>query len=195
MNIFDEKKKKGIIINTGQHLGKANMTHSLSFMMNRQRIVPPFVKRQSRKTGNIIYGCSAVNALVGKGLERPTYDFDIYSKMPKKHALQLEKHIDRSVGADLAYVEGVSYSDKSMKGTLWRVMTRPWGTPEADYNKRKKGITFTKRKGVKYETLGAAERKYKKMLATGEGKRFLNANQDLGRIALHKLTQRRWRLL
>lgn len=194
MNIFDEKKK-GIIINTGQHLGKANITHSLSFMMNRQRIVPPFVKKQSRRTGNIIYGCSGVNAIVGRGFTRPTHDFDIFSSIPKKHAIQLERHIDKSVGADLAYVEGVPYSDKNMKGTLYRVLTRPWGHPEADYNKKKKRIKFVVKKGVRYESLDAAEKKYNKMIREGEMKRMVNAHQDLGRIALYRLSQRRRRLL
>jgi len=193
--LFPEKKKKGRIINTGGNLPKANMITSIRFMEKREKIVPPKVRSQSRRTGNVIYGCNAVNALVGPSLERPTHDFDIFSPRPKEHAIELEKHIDKSMNSDIAYVVDAGYTEKGKTKRLFRVATRPFGKNEADYNRMPRNVKFIVKKGVRYETLDQAEDKYNRMLESGEKKRILPAHQDLGRIAMHRLSQRRRGLL
>ena len=89
--------------------------------------------RQARNEGAVIYGAHAVNKLVGPKFRRETYDYDVYSPHPLKHAKQLEQSIDRGTNSDLAYVEQTSYPHGGTKKKLYRVKTRFNEGVEADY--------------------------------------------------------------
>ena len=147
------------------------------------------IENQSKRYGNILYGCYAVNKLLGRGFQRDTYDLDVYSRQPRKHAIQLEKTIDRGVGANISYVEKTGYPEKGRFKTLYRVKLRNEVT-EADYNRMPRDIKYTTKRGVRYETLDRAVKKYEKMLREPETGRGFKATIDLGRILDYKLIKR-----
>lgn len=178
--------KKKHIINTGQHLPKANYGHQFKLWDKRKQIVEKPILNQSKKHKTVIYGAYAVNKQVKPSLRRDTYDFDVYSSKPRKHATQIEQSIDRGVNADLAYVEKTSYPHKGKQKPLYRVKTRINQRVEADFQQKPKGITFKTIKGARFETLGRATKKYNRMLDHPEQGRGLNANIDLARIRMNK---------
>lgn len=181
-------KRRNRIINTGSHLPKPTRIQQMQFIERWNRIIPPRVHRQSRRDGTVIFGARAVNRLLGLGFERPTHDFDVFSGMPRKHAVELERHIDRSTGTDMAHVKQLPHP--TGKGLLFRVETIPDGDTEVDYTRMPHGIKFVTKHGVRYETLGRAEQKYKRMIRSDEPKRIFHGHLDLNRIRTHRLIRR-----
>lgn len=170
-------KKKVVIINTGSHLPKASATDWLELQSNRKKLVTKPILNQSRRDGTVIYGAHAVNKLVGPKFSRTTYDYDVYSRMPLKHARQLERSIDRGTNSDLAYIEQTNYPVGGKQKKLWRVKTRINESTEADYNTMPADVSYVKRNGVRYETLKRAEGKY----------RFMNKNPEATRTGFGEL--------
>ena len=177
------------IINTGKHLPKATWSDVLELRERRNTLVRKPLIRQAKRTGNVFYGGQGVNMIVGTNYERHTHDFDVFSRHPKRHAIEIERGIDRGVNADLAYVEQTRYIDRGRANPLFRVKIRPYGDAEVDFNLMPRDIRTTTVKGVRVETLDRAEGKYKRMLRRGE--RGFNANIDLTRIQEYKLNKKR----
>jgi len=181
-----KKIGKKRILNSGSHRPMPTQAQQLHFLERWHNITPPAIKKQAKKTGNVIYGCRGINGILGQALSRPTHDYDIYSKNPKKHAKQLEKHIDKTTGLDMAYVEAIPYTTQdNKKGTLYRVVTRPKGDVDADFNMMPKQLNVTKVKGINYVSLKAAEKKFPGMLK--EDKRVYNTMMDQYRIWHHRI--------
>jgi len=181
-----KKVGKKRIINSGSHRPKPTQAQQLAFLEKWNNITPPAIKQQAKKTGNVIYGCRGINGIVGKSLSRPTHDFDVYSKNPKKHATQLERHIDKTTGLDMAYVEEIPYTTtENKKGKLYRVVTRPEGDVDADFNIMPKNIDITRVKGINYVSLKSAEKKFPEMMK--EDKRKFNTMMDTYRIWHHRI--------
>ena len=172
------------IFNTGSNLPKAKYGDQFELWNRRDKLVEKPILNQSRRDGTVLYGAYAVNKLVGKHNERNTYDFDVYSSTPKHHAIEIEQSIDHGVNADLAYVEQTSYTMGKKEKPLFRVKTRMNDRVEADFNTMPTGIRFVKRSGVRYETLGRAEKKYDRMLSHPETGRGFNATIDKARIRM-----------
>jgi len=166
----------GRIIDTGRSFPKARFTDLFELWENRKKLVVKPVENLSRKHGDVIYGRHAVNKLTG--VQRGTYDFDVYSSHSKRHALKIEHSIDIGTNSNLAYVEPMTYSMDGKKKTVWRVKTRPHGQAECDYQQKPKGLRYKTINGVRYETLGRAEKKYDKMIKQNEVHRFPNAFFD-----------------
>ena len=162
------RSQKINIIDTGKHLPRAGMSDWFELQGNRKQFVQKPILNQSRKNGTVLYGRFAVNKIIGKGLQRDTYDFDVYSNRPLKHALEIEQSIDRGTNSNLAYVEKTHYEEGGRKHPLVRIKIRPHETTEADFNKMPKGLKFVKIKGVKYEHIDKAEMKYSGMIKRGE---------------------------
>lgn len=180
------------IINTGQHLPKAGIGDHFELIQNRKRLVEQPILKQSRKDGTVLYGRYAVNKILGPGYHRATYDFDVYSGMPKRHALQIERSIDRGTNSDLAFVEQTHYPDPQSKREkrLFRVRTRFSERTEVDYNTMPRDVRFVKRGGVRYETIGRAKNKYKGMIRRGEVNRMPKAQWDLSDIQTQQLIKK-----
>jgi len=53
---------------------------------------------QTIKNKEIIYGEQAVKVRVPKHLQRETTDYDVYSRTPKKDAIEAEKKLDKGFG-------------------------------------------------------------------------------------------------
>ena len=156
-------KMRKRIFNTGSNLPKARINDWFELQVNRNRLVKQPVMRQSRRDGTVIYGAHAVNRLVGPRFSRHTYDYDIYSHRPLRHARQLERSIDIGTNSDLSYVERTSYPSGSIDKELYRVKIRGNESVEADYNRIPQGIKIVKRDGVRFESLSDAKSKYRWM--------------------------------
>ena len=183
---------KKIIIDTGKQLPKANIGDFLELKQNRKMLVEKPIMNQSKKQGTVIYGRHALNIIMGVPYERETYDFDIYSKKPLAHAIQLEQSIDKGTNSNLAFIERTYYLKDGRKYPLVRVKIRPYETNEADYNKMPENIQFTKVKGIRVEKLNPAEKKYKKMIKQGEIRRMPKALFDLNDIQTFKMIKGRY---
>ena len=172
------------IIDTGRHLPKAKHTHLFKLWQNRKQLVVKPVKQLSRKQGDVIYGRHAVNKLTG--VERSTYDFDVYSSHAKKHAIKIEQSIDNGTNSNLAYVKPMTYNIDGNDKVVYRVKTRPHGQSECDYQAKPKGLKYNTIGGVHYETLDRAEKKYTGMIQRGEVHRFPNAFFDKYDTTMYK---------
>ena len=84
---------------------------------------------QTIKNKEIIYGEQAVKVRVPKHLQRETTDYDVYSRTPKKDAIEAEKKLDKGFGGDYFYVEPAEH-----EGT-YKVRSRINGKGYADFTK------------------------------------------------------------
>jgi hypothetical protein len=126
-----------------------------------------------------------VNKQVKPEFRRDTSDYDIYSKQPRKHALELEQSIDNHVNADIAHVKQVGYERDSEKGKMYRVELKNFDNI-ADYNPTPSGMKCIIIDGIRYQRLGDANKKYLKMIKDEYMERLPKATQDLDRIHLDK---------
>lgn len=79
-------------------------------MFNRDRTI----LRQAKKNKSIVYGARALKANMGF-LGRPTQDYDVFSKTPKKSARQLQRSLDKQAGGDYHYSQRSKYHPKTVK--------------------------------------------------------------------------------
>jgi len=178
------------IINTGLGLPKPTVGDWLELQSKRHQLVTKPIMQQSRRDKTVIYGGHALNRIMGRGYHRDTYDFDVYSPHPLKHALEIEQSIDRGTNSDLAFVERTFYPDRGTRKILHRVKIRLNNTVEADFNRIPPGIRIVKRNGVRYESLKDAESKYKRMNKQGIGRTGFG---EIGRIETYDLVKKRRR--
>jgi len=151
------------------------------------------ILKQVKKNKSIVYGGQAIMAQIPDMFARPTADWDILSKKPKKSARQLEKTLDKNAGGNFYYTT----PSKFHKGT-WKVYNvgsdNKKGTKDdigvADFTKMKKLRTIQIR-GVKY---AHASEIMKDKRASLKDKQFefrhAKDKDDLERI---KLTRKLWR--
>jgi len=178
------------VFNTGQNLPKAGIQDYLELREKRDLLVKKPILRQSRKDKTVLYGGHALNRLLGRGYQRETYDYDIYSNKPKHHAQQLERSIDHGTNSDLAFVEQTQYPYMGRMKPLYRVKLHFNDRVEADYNTMPSDITCVKRDhGVRYETLKRAKDKYEYMnKASGVDR---TAFGELDRIRTYEIIKNR----
>lgn len=182
------KTKKTIIRNRNVDFPEPTFKQTIRYIRDEEGIIRPTVILQAKQERNIVYGGRAVNALVGHNQQRKTHDWDIYSRKPLVHAHESENRIDHRFRADMAHVEGVPYDDHRGKDILWRVVITPLGKPVIDYSRMpKKKIPVVVKDGVMYESLGAAEVKYNRILRVGPERRLYKSFVDINRIQDHRI--------
>jgi len=80
-----------------------------TFLTNADKDI--LIKDQIRRNGSIVYGARAMNKQMGMGiLRRPTSDWDVYSKNPKRSARELERTLDKRSGGDNFYTTKADYA-------------------------------------------------------------------------------------
>jgi len=99
---------------------------------------------QTIKNKEIIYGEQAVKIRLPKHLQRYTKDYDVYSRTPKKDAVEAEKKLDKAFGGDYFYTEPAEH-----KGT-YKVRSRINGEGYADFTEPERNYDSDKIKGHKY---------------------------------------------
>ena len=138
-----------------------------------------------RKKKHIVYGARAMNQQLPLHLQRPTDDYDVYSKTPKKSARNMEKHLDKHYGGDYYYVKPALHP-----GT-YKVVDRGQDKkpnteddyPVVDYTKPTRKIRHIERKGIRYARLSERRKDIKKSLADKESAyRHEKDKRDMQRI-------------
>lgn len=124
------------------------------------------IDNKLRKSRNIVYGARAMNKQLPLGLQRPTFDYDIYSKTPRKSARRLERCLDRDAGGDYYYTKPAQH-----KGTV-KVMDigednrrntmDDYGV--ADYTRPERKIKSVRINNIRYAHLSEREKDARKSL-------------------------------
>jgi len=130
------------------------------------------IHNQVRKNNSIIYGGRSIMKQLPFFMRRPTEDYDIYTKKPKKNAVELEKKLDRQAGMDYFYVKPALYP-----GTF-KVMNRGKDLKDprddvgvADFTKMPVPKPKTKRiEGIRYSLLSQEKKNKLKALRDPEYK-------------------------
>ncbi len=111
------------------------------------REIDNIVLKNVKKNDQIIFGARAINAQISPLFRRPTKDFDIIAKRPRKSAMQLERKLDRRFGGDFFLTKPAQFP-----GT-WKVKSKFKGPTIADFSGPKKGTKIVVIKGIKYRSL------------------------------------------
>lgn len=131
----------------------------------------------------IIHGGHAIMTQLPKHLRRETEDYDIWSRGPQRSSTYLHGVLERRE-------PGEQFSQTKMKIGghknlyVYRVIDRVSGKVVADFMSTPSGKNlYVVIKGVRYETLAHAKKKYKEILANPElRQRHSKAKGDLQRI-------------
>lgn len=81
-------------------------------MLDREQVIRETILDSAQKNKQILHGSRAFNYQIPTYLKKPTKDYDIYSKSPKKYAVELANELKRRLG------EEVNVSKGSHKGTF-----------------------------------------------------------------------------
>lgn len=156
------------------------------FHRNKRKI--PSIILSKTEAHEVIHGARALNKHLPKFLDKPTEDYDIFSRTPKKDARQIEKALDKSFGGDFFFTESAIH-----KGTH-RVKDRVRKSVVADYTKPKKKIPHKKIGGKNYAKLSHIKKHIKKTLKDKEAKYRHDEDRDaLNRIRIHERLKKRKR--
>lgn len=69
-------------------------------MVRKEKIVDRFIRQRLSRTKRVVHGGRAQNAQLPRFLNRPTKDWDIFAKNPKKAAENMEKFLDKRFRED-----------------------------------------------------------------------------------------------
>jgi Zn-dependent metalloprotease len=101
------------------------------------------------KTKRVVHGARAQNAQLPKFLEKPTKDWDIFAKNPKKAANEMDKALDKKFGGNFfAVKEGVT---KKLK--VHKVFARATGDAFVDYSIPDRKVPIVHESGIKFASL------------------------------------------
>jgi len=110
----------------------------------------------------IVYGARSLNAHFPSHLDKPTEDWDILSKTPKKAAFEAEKKLDKGFGGD--YFE----TKKAVHPGTWKIKSKITNRGVADFTKQEKEVKYKTIGSIRYATLENAKQNIKKSLSDPE---------------------------
>jgi len=150
--------------------------------------VDKFILNQAKKNKSVIYGGQAIKKHIGF-IARPTKDYDILSKKPRKHAIQLERTLDKKSGGDFYYTQPALH-----KGThkvkhigVDKIKETEDDFGIADYTKPIRKHKTKTIDGIKYVTLNEIKKDKKRALSLKKFEfRHQKDREDLNRIKLAK---------
>ena len=145
--------------------------NNLRVFLNQGILKGKLLSRTRRKK-NIIFGARSIQKQIGLQA-RPTTDFDIFSNMPRKAAINVERTSDKLTRGDNFYVK------KGQNPGTWKVkwkgkdMIR--GTKDdktfVDFTKTPKRVpNFKKINGIRYRTLQEELQAKQKLIRNSEFK-------------------------
>jgi hypothetical protein len=141
------------------------------------------IKKILKKKKVIVHGGRALNIQLPDYLDRPTKDWDVFAKSPKKIARVIERRLDRRYGGNYFVVKPGKH-----KGT-YRIISRVTGESICDVtaipsNEEIPTVTI---RGIKYATLDYHVRKIKQILKDPKSKYRHQKDKDmLRRIMIYK---------
>lgn len=93
------------MVDTGDLLMSVSL---LKYYKNKGKIPMQVVSEIKRRKG-ILYGERALNQYFPSYLDRPTEDYDVFVRHPRKVAVGLERRLDRTFGGDYFQVESAQH--------------------------------------------------------------------------------------
>ena len=148
------------------------------------------IKKQVKKNKSIIYGARAIRIQIGSMLSRPTRDWDIYSKRPKRSANTLQRDLDKVSGGNHYYATPSEFHKGTHK--VYNIgQDNKRGTRDdiglADFTQTKRGIKTRTIDGIRYTHLSESVKDKKRSLTEPQfAFRHDKDRNDLNRIELHK---------
>lgn len=178
------------------------------YQENWDKILPPKIVGQLKRTGDIMHGSFSVNMQLPTEFHREAHDIDVWAKKPSLRAKQMENAIDKCVGCDIAHIKEetmgktapkvqtlgppcMKEKEAKPKGHFKRytVITQPKNDVDVDYSTfpTDRPIIIRDLKGVRHETLDSAlERAYELQYRPMRAGR---AREDIQRIEAYMATQ------
>lgn len=151
-------------------------------LLNRNRNIVNRVVRgflAKRKVG-IVHGTRATNAQLPRDLNRPTVDWDVFVKNPKKRARQLEKVLDKKFGGDFFKVKkGVGSPGIRVQKVVSNVTDESF----IDFATPNRKVPSIPKRGVQFATLRDQVEKAKENIKKPELKFRRQKDLDLIRRA------------
>lgn len=137
------------------------------------------IERDTNNDKVVVYGTKALNAQLPKFLQRPTEDWDIFSRTPKKDAKKLETALDKAYKGDYFYTE------KALHSGTHKVKSHVTGKGVADYTRRIKGLPYITKYKTRFVPLSWIKSEAAKVLKDKDSKYRWNKDRDtLQRIKL-----------
>lgn len=158
-----------------------NNRQKLSYYQNKD-LAKQVILNDAAVDNHIIYGAQAINAQLPTALQKPTEDYDIFSKTPKKDAKQIEKALDRNYGGDFFSVTKAKYPN------TWKVKSNVTKKTVVDYTyPSQKNIPSKNIGSNKYAKLGWIKSNIRRTLNKKTAAfRFEKDNEALQRIELYE---------
>jgi hypothetical protein len=149
---------------------KQNKITGKTDLIETQFLLDKLILKIAKQRKQIIYGARSIEKQAGL-FSRPTKDYDIFDKNPKKSAQLMQKILDKSAGFDQFYMKEAEH-----KGT-WKVKSKGndgvKNTEDdesiADYTKPEQKIKFVIKNGVRYRIL---KEELKKKVSTVQDPEF-----------------------
>lgn len=146
------------------------------------------IVNQVKQNQSVIYGAQAIKKHIGI-IARPTIDYDVYSKQPKKSANQLQAKLDRMSQGDYYYSKPAKH--KGTYKVYWKGKDNRKGTDDdvniADFTKPKRKIRVVSYGGVKYSHLSESIKDKRRSLTEVQYKfRWKKDREDLNRMLFAK---------
>ena len=119
--------------------------------MKRNRgVVDRVIRKRLAETKRIIHGGRAQNIQLPRHLERPTKDWDVFTKTPKKAATNMDKALDKKFGGDLFHVKK-GIGSPGIK--VFKVKSNVTNEAIIDYATPTKTISWIAKRGKRFATL------------------------------------------
>lgn len=144
---------------------KNNTRKAVKFFRNRAAI-NRIVRNQLGRRQLTIHGARAVNAQLPRFLNKPTQDYDVFTKTPQRSAVRLEKKLDRKFRGDFFRV--IKGASKVVK--VRKVVSNINQENIVDFAKPNRFVPTTNIQGLKFATLGDQKRAFIKNLTSPTAK-------------------------
>lgn len=144
------------------------------------------IRKQVKKDNDVIYGGQSIKKQIGI-YGRPTQDYDILSRTPRRSARRLERTLDKQSGGNNYYSQPAQHEGTHKVRHIG--MDRKQGTDDdldtADFTRPERKHKTLKINGVRYTHLSESIRDKKKSLSDPKFKfRHQKDRNDLQRIRL-----------
>lgn len=136
-----------------------SVANALKFYKN-QSVANAIIKSEIRRRQWTVHGARSTNAALPDFLDKPTRDWDVFVKNPKKAAAILEKSLDKRFGGDFYGVK----KGESVKVPVRKVFSKITQESVVDFAKSSRAVPTTNVEGIKMATLGYTKEHIKRTL-------------------------------
>ena len=155
------------------------------FFERNKNLINRFVRGRLAKTKRIVHGTRATNVQLPKFLERkPTVDWDVFAKNPKKAAINMERFLDKKFKGDFFDVR----EGKTKRLKVHKVFSNVTGETQVDFSIPDRKVPTISKRNVRFATLKDQVEKAKKNIK--DPSRIFRRDKDLDLIRRVKIFER-----